>query len=713
MLRSKGQTITKNLFKLGNRAGTQVCLTTFMLALGFIGTVGIALFSVLLGAFGFNKYTHPKTKVVIVNSPQSYIEYEDKYIDTQGNVYHENCDAPYDFLRISELLKEHRAGIAVVFPEDFDRIVASGQTAQVLMYYRTDTLDYRDMSTNFTDIYLESYKSYVGARFNINYEPANTWDIIRDDIPTDGNLPWDVRFSKQMANTFVPILMFIAILYTAMAIGSESISGQKERGTFSRILLTPVSRKDLVIAFTRGVFTSAFIPAVLILVITFAIPYYAYGSGVAPALMLAFSLTLFIASLTVMISIMNDTVTSAQTAFLPIFFILISVAVTCINGDSEHEAFYYFLPVYGHFYGLGDAFNGVSKLPAAIVCSILTVLLSILMMAVSTKLLTLERFTVSIASSDDAGKAQEAPVSKIIDGIISFFDVIFYPLVILSLFQLLAMIPVAVAYTSDPLYSYFIADLQYVSGMKDIISKTMDIINIFMSDPRFLALMSISYIFMIVAFIIRAKGSSNLGLKPQNAGRNYLKGILLGTAMMSLVFGLLVITGRARPTGVGIKSDDIWLFLFSILMWIPQGAAEEVMFRGFMIPKLKKTVGNVAAVIISSLLFSVFHSLNAGFSVLALVNIFLMAVLFALIYEASGSLIITCAAHTMWNMLQGNIYGLAVSGNVNMPSLILTDYTGSAFGPEGTAEATAVIGLALLITVILILRRKRSSPKAS
>ena len=49
---------------------------------------------------------------------------------------------------------------------------------------------------------------------------------------------------------------------------------------------------------------------------------------------------------------------TAQTAFLPIFFILISVAVTCINGGMDVEEFYYYIPVYGQFYGLGDAING-------------------------------------------------------------------------------------------------------------------------------------------------------------------------------------------------------------------------------------------------------------------------------------------------------------------------------------------------------------------
>ncbi|MBP5181233.1 MAG: ABC transporter permease [Clostridiales bacterium] len=712
MSKNKGQSITKALFRFGNRSGSQICLTTFLLALGFVGTVFVALFSSFAGAFGFNKYTRPKTKVVIVNPPASYIEYEDKYIDTQGNIFHETWDAPYDFLQISDYFKEHGAGIAYVFPEDFDETVKEGHTAEVLMYYRTDTLDYRNISEQFTDTYLEGYENYLGARFNLNYTPSDSWEIIRDDVPTDGNLPWDVRFSRGMANTFIPILLFIAILYTAMSIGSESISGQKERGTFSRILLTPVPRKDLVFAFTRGVFTSSFIPAVIILIITFAIPYYTYGSGVAPALLLTFSLTLFIASLTVMISIMNDTVTSAQTAFLPIFFILISVAVTCINGESDHGSFYNYLPVYGQFYGLGDAFNGFSDLPSAIVCSVLTTLLGIGMMAVSTKLLKLERFTVSIASGDDESKSK-TPVARVLNNIITFLDVIFYPLVVLSVFQLLAMIPVAVAYTSNPLYSDFISGLQYVNGISEIFAKTADIVNIFMTDARFLALMSISYLLIIIAFIIKVKGAANLGLSLNNFKRNYLYGIALGTVMIAVVFALLVITGRARPEGFGIASDKVPAFVFSVLMWIPQGAAEEVMFRGYMIPKIKKMIGTPAAVIISSLLFAVFHSLNAGFSVLALINIFLMAVLFALIYIRSGSLLITCAAHTMWNMLQGNIFGLSVSGNSSMPSLISTDYTGSAFGPEGTVEATIVIALALVVFVIISLSKKRSSPKAS
>jgi len=142
------------------------------------------------------------------------------------------------------------------------------------------------------------------------------------------------------------------------------------------------------------------------------------------------------------------------------------------------------------------------------------------------------------------------------------------------------------------------------------------------------------------------------------------------------------------------------------------------MFRGYMMTRTKKLFGegrasSVIAITISSLLFSVFHSFNGGFSLTAFVNIFLLAVLFALIYEKTGSIVLTCGAHTMWNLFQGNIYGLSVSGNASAASLIATDYTGSAFGPEGTTEATLIIAAALILYVVITMRRRRPSPKAS
>lgn len=698
------------------RGGTQICGTTFLLALGFVWTVIVCMYAAVLYYVGFNDYTFASRYVIAVNAPESFRTYEELYPYEESLIFYEEWDAPFDFMKMSDLMHEHAAGIVIVFPRGFDDQIKSGENPEVLSYYRTDTLDYKALRDEFNDEYLAGYKRYLTDLYNLP-EQSDSWNVIRGDIPTNGGMPGYMLFARAMGRNFLPILLFIALLYAAMANGTEAISGQKERGTFSRILLTPVPRKDIIKSFTNGVFISASIPALVIITLAFLIPVYRHLTALLPLILLTLSLSLFISALTVMISVMNDTVSSAQTAFLPVFFILVSVAVTCINGGSDPERFYYYVPIYGQFYGLGEAFNGNPHIIASLVCSALTASIALIVTWISTKILSAEKFTTTASSEDE--KSGDAPTlfSSFIDSVIGMFDVIFFPLFILSVFQILAMIPIAVVYTRNPLYSEFIADLANVETVGDIMRKAMEIIGIFMNDSRFIALMSISYILIILSCIHKAKGAAKVGLIRKNFGKLYCSGLVYGIVLMTLVFIALIITGKASVEGLQMPSPKK-LFLFSMIMWIPQGAAEEVMFRGYMIPKVKslfkknEKAGRIAAIVISSALFSVSHAFNGGFNKAALINIFLFAVLFALIYERTGSIALTCAAHTMWNMFQGNIFGLSVSGNETVPSIIATNYTGSDFGPEGTVEATVVIVAALVLFAVMT-RRRSSAPKKS
>ena len=151
-----------------------------------------------------------------------------------------------------------------------------------------------------------------------------------------------------------------------------------------------------------------------------------------------------------------------------------------------------------------------------------------------------------------------------------------------------------------------------------------------------------------------------------------------------------------------------------------EGMSEEIMFRGFMMTRIKERHGTAAAVIVSSLLFSAFHSLNIGFTPLAAVNLFLIALLFALITLKTGDIWLTSAIHTMWNLTQGNILGLQVSGTQGISSVLDTNYlkgcssliTGGDFGPEGGLAVTAVTGSCLILVLLLsFLRRKHPKQK--
>jgi membrane protease YdiL (CAAX protease family) len=206
---------------------------------------------------------------------------------------------------------------------------------------------------------------------------------------------------------------------------------------------------------------------------------------------------------------------------------------------------------------------------------------------------------------------------------------------------------------------------------------------------------------------------------PGKIAKEYLLGLIAGFIMMSAVCLILTVSGQIKISGFGIGSSAVKLFFINLIMWFPQGASEELLFRGYMIPRIESRYKRAVAVFFSSLLFSVFHSLNMGYTPLASVNLFLIAVLFALIYIKTGSIWMTSAIHTMWNLSQGNIYGLQVSGNEAHAAIINTAYaadakdiiTGGAFGPEGGLATTAVAVVCLIIATVLLVLKKRKEKK--
>ena len=141
------------------------------------------------------------------------------------------------------------------------------------------------------------------------------------------------------------------------------------------------------------------------------------------------------------------------------------------------------------------------------------------------------------------------------------------------------------------------------------------------------------------------------------------------------------------------------------------------MFRGYMIPAFSRRYKKAIGVAVSAILFSAFHSLNSGYTPLASFNLVLIAVLFALIYLLTDDIWMTSAIHTAWNLTQGNIYGLQVSGNNAANSVIKTFYyknsapiiTGGDFGPEGGLAVTAVTVVCLVIVALLLWRKHKKS----
>lgn len=97
-------------------------------------------------------------------------------------------------------------------------------------------------------------------------------------------------------------------------------------------------------------------------------------------------------------------------------------------------------------------------------------------------------------------------------------------------------------------------------------------------------------------------------------GHQILAGVLIAAAM-SLVLTLVPhLVGFGAYVDNGKRYTYLWQFAYEFLYCIAAvGLVEEFIFRGFIYNKIKKISGNdMAAVIVSSVLFGLFHILNGN-----------------------------------------------------------------------------------------------------
>ena len=773
------KTIIGSFFRKRGQMGAEASSSAFLASVGFVIAVMFCAISFIFWWFPYHLFGDEVYNVVVVNAPDSFKEFNEQtqqYRDEEAADYgdrydfyknwrnmmffeysydgygwtefiYKDTDALYDFVTFGKWMRENDAYLTIVFPKDFDeqiRFRQEGKTdakPQLLTYYRTNSMEYSEMKNGFKDEYLDLFQSKLRSDYGLKITSVSDSQIINDPITTSESEYGVKAFVNTISVTFIPILLFVILLYSSMSIGTNVIAGQKERGTFTGILLTPMPRYAIILGYLGGVVIKTLIPAAIVATVSaLLVGQFNIGSFLALYLYIIV-LAVFIASVTILISVINDTVVSAQTAFLPIFLILVSVCVTCIQAVSERADFYMFLPVHGQFYGIGDALTGNIFVPGLIVSSAATLLLSAVITFITERLLHSEKYTVSIDTVDakevrryrEGGKSSAMQVfNKLSDNFSYFVTELFYPLVVLSFFQFLAMIPVVVSYMRKPEYSSFIQDLANVGTVEDIFNKTFEIFGIFFKDPLFLGMMTLGYISIILTYFIHAgrvwkiKGFKNkiaaCGYPLSNSKHialHYCLGFLFGFLMMTGTISIMVLTGQISFSGFNLSVSGIGAFIFNLFMWFPQGASEELMFRGYMIPAFNKRYKVAVGVIVSSIVFSAFHSLNPGFTPLASVNLVLIAVLFALVYLYTGDIWMTSAMHTAWNLTQGNIYGLQVSGNEasntvfkilyspNASSLI----TGGAFGPEGGLATTAITCICMVIVIVLLARKRKKAVK--
>jgi len=189
------------------------------------------------------------------------------------------------------------------------------------------------------------------------------------------------------------------------------------------------------------------------------------------------------------------------------------------------------------------------------------------------------------------------------------------------------------------------------------------------------------------------------------AGREFLAGVGLGALLFSVTIGVVALFGAYQVTGT-----NAWtVILPALAISITSGVMEELLFRGILFRIIEEGLGSLLALILSGLIFGLLHLTNPNASLVAGLAIAIEAgILLAAVYMLTRRLWLAIGLHLAWNLTQGGVYGVAVSGN-EMKGLLESRLTGPEWLSGGAfgAEASVVAVVVCLAASALVLGRVR------
>ena len=182
-------------------------------------------------------------------------------------------------------------------------------------------------------------------------------------------------------------------------------------------------------------------------------------------------------------------------------------------------------------------------------------------------------------------------------------------------------------------------------------------------------------------------------------------GLAIGVLGFTISLALCVIAGTAQE---GMPAaEGMGLFLLETALTVIQSGAEELTFRGWLQGDLRRRWGRWPALGAAAVLFAVLHFVAAAQEPLTFVTMLLGGLLFGLVYEKSGSLLLPWALHFGWNWTEELVFGLAPEnpGTGTFGALLNIDTRGSPWWggtQEGlNASLSSVIVLLALVAATL------------
>jgi len=197
------------------------------------------------------------------------------------------------------------------------------------------------------------------------------------------------------------------------------------------------------------------------------------------------------------------------------------------------------------------------------------------------------------------------------------------------------------------------------------------------------------------------KPISSMGFSFKNRTRDIVAGFLIAVILFG--FGTLILV-LLKAIDLSYIGFDLSAFLLSLVLFIIVAFNEEILMRGYILNNLMGSKNKYLALLISAVIFSVLHGMNANISLLALVNLMLAGIILGSTYIFTINLWFPISLHLFWNFFQGPVLGYSVSG-MKINSIFKVTLTGSntinggQFGFEGSLVCTVLLIIAIFLII--------------
>ncbi len=277
-------------------------------------------------------------------------------------------------------VKDGLLDVYVALPADFDALIqsydpAGGLPAPEVKIYYSSSSSTSQAAYSLVWTALDAYESGLSNRFDINRDPSVAYDLA---TPED--------MTGMLLSMLMPLLLIMLMFSSCMAMTTESIAGEKERGTIATLLVTPVKRYELALGKIGALSIMSLIAGLCSFVGVFlSLPKLMGGeeSGIvmdaslysagdyAMILAVILSTILVFVSLIAVLSALANSVKEAGSLITPLMLLVTVIGVSGMFTGGATALPLYFIPVYNSVQCISGVFS-MSYAPVEILITVLS-----------------------------------------------------------------------------------------------------------------------------------------------------------------------------------------------------------------------------------------------------------------------------------------------------------------------------------------------------